>query len=110
MLDDAYFVDLGEPPAERIERLPLWAADYINALRRAVVWWQLLAVGRHSSRLRPMIEPKPERVYKLPLWAVEWINTLRFDLHWYRDQAFKAQRPLESHLSRALHKQTASAG
>lgn len=94
MLDDRYFKELGEPPAARFERLPIWARVWILSMRVEAAWWHALAHGRQRSRRRVVSEPPAERIQRLPLFAIEWINTLKFEVYWWRSKAFKRLRPM----------------
>lgn len=60
MLDEQYFIDLGQPDPERLLTLPLWARDWINTLRFESVWQQ----GRAATFEAALIEHgiNPERV------------------------------------------------
>lgn len=95
MLSDSYFANLGQPAADRLERLPIWARVYIHSLRAEAIWWHLAACGRPRAKRRIVPEPTIERLQRLPVFAFDWIYTLRFEVFWWRTQTFRRMQPVQ---------------
>ena len=58
MLDEQYFIDLGQPHPDRLFTLALWARDWINTLRFEAWWYRDRAATFEAALIENGFDPK----------------------------------------------------
>lgn len=97
-MDESYFRGLGQPDGSQIDRLPVWAATWVQSLKYDVIEAYHRAHGRHVEfpgrrRLTQAEEAACQgKINDLPVWASEWIYTLRFEAWWQSQQKQQQQQ------------------
>jgi hypothetical protein len=94
-VDESFFQALGQPDGRQLERLPAWAAEWVQSLKYDAIEAYHKRHGRHITfpgrrRLKPHEEAEcQDKINDLPLWASEWIYTLRFEIWWQGQHAMQ---------------------
>lgn len=87
-MDESFFQETGQPTGAQLERLPVWAGEWIQSLKYDVIEAWHRRHKRHVTfpgrrRLTQAEESACyEKINDLPQWAGEWIYTLRFEIWW----------------------------
>lgn len=96
-MNESYFRELGQPDGSQIDRLPVWAAMWVQSLKYDVIEAYHRAHGRYVEfpgrrRLTRAEEAEcQDKINDLPVWASEWIYTLRFEAWWQSQQKRRQQ-------------------
>jgi hypothetical protein len=110
-MDESFFQGLGQPTGAQLERLPVWAATWIQSLKYDVIEAWHRRHKRHVTfpgrrRLTTTEEARcQDKINDLPQWAGEWIYTLRFEIWWQGQQATETT-PLVTQAEQKTKKRT----